>query len=278
MIALRDHTETPSRHSRRSAAFDQTATRTKQLPACAALQPAPNAIVSRLAHNRVDLYAALRLVYNAYLETGLIDANPYELRATRYHLLPTTDVFLATRNHELLGTLSLVRDGAMGLPMEDVYGTEVAARRRKGVTMAEVSCLAVGGHGKESMLAVVVQLMSHMAQFAARHHVDELLIAVHPHHVGFYERFTGFEVVGGMKSYSAVRDNPAVALALDLKHGEVNHPRAYHRFFGKRLPDRELLSPGMDDATLAELHWIVELTNATNQPTRRKLDSIPAAA
>ncbi len=284
MIALPNQIESSSRWTRRPISFDTsfarstTATAGRLLSRPAAEQSTTDTIVSKLAVQREDVFAALRLVYGAYVETGLIEPNPYEMRATRYHLLSTTDIFLASRNEQLLGSLSLVRDGELGLPLEDVYADEVANRRRQGVTMAEVSCLAVNGHGRESKLAVVVQLMSHMAQFAARQGVDELLIAVHPHHVGFYERFTGFEVIGEVKSYSAVCNNPAVALALDLKHGEINHPRAHRRFFGNPLPERDLTTTGCDEATLAELHWIVELTNQGGKHPRRSLPRNAAAA
>ncbi|HTN74966.1 MAG TPA: hypothetical protein VL096_06955, partial [Pirellulaceae bacterium] len=140
------------------------------------------------------------------------------------------------------------------------------------------SCLADAGRGKANMLAVVVKLMTHMAQFAFTQGVDELLIAVHPHHVGFYERFTGFEVIGEKKSYSAVRNHPAVALALDLKNGERNHPRAHHRFFGQPLDAHQLRSPGLSHEILSELRWIVDLTQSTHAHPRKQLTGEPVAA
>lgn len=106
------------------------------------------------------------------------------------------------------------------------------------------------------MLAVIVQLMSHMAQFARRHGVDELLIAVHPHHVGFYQRFIGFDVIGEERSYSSVCDNPAVAMALDLVRMPTNHPRAYERFFGTPLPDLELELRSPTNHTLSYLRKV----------------------
>jgi N-acyl-L-homoserine lactone synthetase len=233
-------------------------------------------LVTALAHTQADIHAALRMVYEAYLETGLIGENPFAMRVTPYHVLPTTNVFVASRDEQLVGTLSLVRDCALGLPMEDVYSAEVNSRRACGKSVAEVTCLADSSHGKSNMLSVVIQLMSHMAQFARRQGVDELLIAVHPHHVGFYERFIGFEVIGHEKRYAAVQDNPAVALALDLNRLSVNHPRAYQRFFGKPFADGELQAHRMDSATIALLLRVLNQTEW--KPTEARSESLLSAA
>src|SRR5690606_5317546 len=76
----------------------------------------PRGLHTRLAKELPEIEAALHLVYHAYLETQLIEPNPYELRMTKYHLLPTTNVFLACDNNEVVGTLTLIRDGEHGLP------------------------------------------------------------------------------------------------------------------------------------------------------------------
>ena len=279
MIALRDQIDLSPRTARRLERVDSVdALSSPRSQGLRHKKPITDELQTSLVSERRELHAALKLVYEAYLETQLIQPNAYEMRATRYHLLPTTDVFVATRSDSLLGTLTLVRDGEYGLPMEDVYADEVNSRRDAGVVVAEVSCLADNGHGKTNMLSVVVQLMSHMAQFARRQGVDELLIAVHPHHVGFYERFIGFEVIGGQKTYSAVCDKPAIALALDLNAMPVRHPRAYQRFFGQPFAEEELVSLGLDEATLAELSWIVNLTQPVTGHARQLLSTLPVAA
>jgi hypothetical protein len=226
--------------------------------------PAPrheSGFTTELARDFYDVEDALRLVYNAYRKTGLIAENAYEVRATKYHLLPTSNIFLARDNQEVLGTLTLVRDGVHGLPMEDVFPNEIAERRERNIRMAEVSCLADAGHGKSHMLAVVVQLMSHMAQFALGNGVRELVIAVHPHHMGFYERFAGFEVIGTQRAYGAVCDNPAVALAVDLTTIHIKNPRVHQRFFGNPFAAEHLAAERLDTDTIGHLRQVVEETN-----------------
>ncbi len=226
---------------------------------------------TRLAHGMPEIEAALHLVYQAYLETQLIEPNPYELRITKYHLLPTTNIFLACDNNEVVGTLTLIRDGECGLPMEEAYHDVIAERRARGLRVAEVSCLADSGYGKSNMLSVVVQLMSHMAQFALRHEVDQFVIAVHPHHVGFYQRFAGFEVIGDERCYHSVCDNPAVALAGDLRTIHRTHPHVHKRFFGNPFPDHALAEPQLKEDLLLYLEQVLQHTNPECYRTRRPL-------
>lgn len=200
-----------------------------------------------------DYAGAFGLLYDAYLRSGLTRPNAHRIRVTPYHLLDTTEVFVAEIREELISTISLVRDGELGVPMEAIYGEEVAALREAGFDLAEVSCLA-DRRGRRQSTATVFGIMSIMAQCAAERGVDYLLIAVHPRHAGFYQRFIGFELIGRLKAYGAVQDNPAVALALDLNHLATNHPKAYRTFFGKRFPDASLKYQPMPES----MHRLVQ--------------------
>ena len=45
------------------------------------------------------------------------------MRVTPYHLLPTTEIFIALHQGEVVLTYTLVLDGRLGVPMESVYGS-----------------------------------------------------------------------------------------------------------------------------------------------------------
>lgn len=70
-----------------------------------------------------------------------------------------------------------------------------------------------------------VMLIGMMLQYARFHGLHGVLLAVHPRHARFYERFFGCEIFGELKSYEAVNGRPAIGCyhdfaALDLKgHG-----------------------------------------------------------
>ncbi|MGO8746643.1 MAG: N-acyl amino acid synthase FeeM domain-containing protein [Thermoguttaceae bacterium] len=158
------------------------------------------------------------------------------MRVTPYQLLPTTEIFIAATRGEVAATVSLVRDGRRGLPMEAIYGEEVRNLRRRGLRLGEVSCLADHRPGGKKSPALALRLMSLMAQCAERRGLDQLLIAVHPRHGRFYQRFTAFRPIGGLKTYEAVCGRPAVALALDLNRAPFDHPNLYEQFFGVNFP------------------------------------------
>ena len=216
----------------------------------------------KAADGRDELFGAFQLVYDAYLRSGLTKPNAYGLRVTPYHLLPTTEVFVALDRRKVICTVSLVRDGELGLPMEVVYDAEVAWRRIRGISLGEVSCLGDQGRAAGHSFPVVMQLMGLMAQCAERRGVDQLLIAVHPKHAKFYQRFAAFEPIGEEKTYETVCDKPAVAMALDLNRAPIDHPHLYKAFCGKRYPDEVLEYRPMPDELRSELSFVVDETSA----------------
>jgi len=198
-------------------------------------------VVYKIASTRWQRAAAFRLVYESYLEAGLGEPNAHQMRVTPYHLLPTTEVFLATLDEEAVFTVSLVIDGALGLPMETVYAEEVAQRRAQGLRVAEVSCLADRRSQFRGFFPVFLRLCRLMVQYARRCELDQLLIAVHPRHVRFYRRYLDFRVMGQQRDYPTVRNNPAVALCLDFARVDRELPENYDTFFGQPIPPDQLV-------------------------------------
>jgi hypothetical protein len=166
--------------------------------------------------------------------------------------------------------LSLVRDGLLGLPLEDVYADEVALRRKQGLVLAEVSCLANGKDEDRSSFSTVLEVMRLCTQTAKARGVDQLVIAVHPHHASFYERFFGFERFGEQRSYGAVLDAPAVALALDLNHLADKHPQGHKRLFGTPCPAVQLAYQPMPDDLRGELALSMPDLAESNECTRQR--------
>ncbi len=214
----------------------------------------------RIAASREDFRGAFRLVYQAYVRGGLAATNPYRMRVTPYQLLPTTEVFVAARGTEVVATMSLVRDGELGLPMEAIYPDQVDWLRQRGLALAEVSCLADARDSGRNSPATAMRLMSLMAQCALARGVNQLLIAVHPRHARFYQRFTAFQPIGGLRQYHAVCDRPAVALALDLDRAPIEHPDLYRRFFGLPFPESSLAYRPMPEYLRLEFEPVIEVS------------------
>ena len=204
----------------------------------------------KIASTSQEWKDALGLVYRAYRTSGLIPPNIYKMRVTPYHSLPTTEVLIAkindqtSDNDRIICTMSIVGDGKLGLPMENLYLEEIKKYRSQGKCLAEVSCLA---NEPDSSFSTVSQLMSLIAQCASCRGIDQLLIVVHPQHVKFYQRFLAFEIIGEQKTCPSVCDNLAVAMAMhtikmdtskihtskmDINNMEIYRPRAYNRLYG----------------------------------------------
>ena len=197
-----------------------------------------------IAATREEREAAFRLVYASYLRGGLGAMNAWRMRVTPYHLLPTTQVFVAKHRGEVIFTASLVADGELGLPMECVYGEAVAERRGRGMWLAEVSCLADRRAHLRGFLPVFLRISRLLVQYAVGQGMDALVLAVHPKHARFYRRYMQFEVMSPQTQYPTVRNRPAVALWLDFSRfeQELRTHQNFDTFFGDELP-REVLQP-----------------------------------
>ncbi len=201
---------------------------------------APRPIDYRIAATFEERCKAFRLVYRSYLRAGLGTPNSTCMRVTPYHLLPTTETFIASCGDEVFFTMSLVVDGDLGLPMETIYAEEVAQWRRQGRTLAEVSCLADRRADSRGFFPTFLGLSRLLAQFAYKQGVDDLLIAVHPKHARLYRRLYGFQTFGELKAYPTVRNHPAVALKMGLVDLKYDHPKAYELLFNEMVPDWQL--------------------------------------
>jgi len=206
----------------------------------------------RIASTQYERRAAFNLVYEAYVETGLIEPNEFEMRVTPYHLLPTTNVFIAVYQDEIIGTVSLIGDGELGLPMDCIYDREVNGLRDRGYSLGEVSCLAHRRQQVKQTLPLFVQMTRLMAQHSRQNGMDQFLIAVHPRHAQFYMRFMGFEQIGSQKSFPSVRNNPAVACALNFPRIDVERPACYSQFFGTAIPMEDLHSTPLNALEVEE--------------------------
>lgn len=202
-------------------------------------------ITIKIASTREEREAAFRLVYLRYLGSGLCAANPSGMRLTPYHLLPTTTLFVALYKGEVILTLSLVGDGRQGVPMESIFPDEIRSLRARGVRFGELSCLADRRRSLVRFLPLFVQITRLMYQHAlAQDPAYQLVIAVHPKHGKFYERFFGFRPLAPERPYRSVLNAPAAAYALEPSWlAKARHEEYLH----KLLPPETLVAPPWPD-------------------------------
>jgi hypothetical protein len=208
-----------------------------------AAQPETTADINyRIASTREEREAAFRLVYASYLRGGLGDINRYQMRVTPYHLLPTTETFIAEYQGTVIFTMSLVTDGALGLPMESLYGDEIADLRRQGLKVGEISCLADRRASMSRFFPVFLRTSRVMTQYAHRQGLDAVLATVRPKHARFYRRCFDFKVLGGQKEFPTVRNVTGMALWAEFARLRREQSASYLAMIDDPFDD-ELLAP-----------------------------------
>jgi N-acyl amino acid synthase FeeM len=171
------------------------------------------------ARRRPELKAAFQLVYDRYYRDGLATWNRFGLRILPHQLLDSSWVLLAKRARACLGTLSLIEDGAMGLPLEQLYPAEIWQLRRRQTRVAELACFALQDQSPAESMTVLRALLQSACEIAFRRQIDALVICVHPRRVAFYNRRLGFDELGPLRICPWVCDQPAVAMKLTLQAG-----------------------------------------------------------
>jgi hypothetical protein len=201
----------------------------------------------RVSETRKEREAAFRLVYRAYLESGLAADHPMQMRVIKQHLLDTTDVLVAKRNDDVCFTVSLVRDGHCGLPSESLFVKEITAMRAAGIKLAEVSCVAsdCADDSKKRRFETLVKMISLTIQVARRRGVDRLVLAVHPRHAKLYQRMFGCVPCTRVKEYEAVCGNPAVLCIHDFAELDRRGYSLFEEVYNTRFSPWQMDGPRM---------------------------------
>jgi N-acyl amino acid synthase FeeM len=160
---------------------------------------------------------AFRLVHDQYVLRDYMAPDPAGRRINLRHALPSTRVFVGRRRSDVVGTVTLFQDSALGLPMDDVYKAELDVLRAGGRRLAEVSHLATSPENRMAGIAVVMRLFRIMLLYAADFaELDDLCLVVKTGHEEFYTKFFDCRVIGGVKPYGAVNGVSAVPMVLDM--------------------------------------------------------------
>jgi hypothetical protein len=240
-------------------------------PAC---RPVPVPEIERrvqvtIASKPEEWMGAFQLVAASYQARGyeVPTGNPY--RFTPFHALPETTVFVAKHQGRVIATLSLVLDNdLLGLPMETVYGEEIAELRRAGRRLLEVTSLADEGLGLREFVPVFVTLMRLSTQYGLRRGADTWVISINPRHRAFYRKVLGFVPLGPWRAYPSVQNHPAEAYRLDPGLMRDNAPQMYERLLGEPLPEATLMARRMPP------ELVYYLGSHSSQTDREHIDSI----
>ncbi|MBI3772211.1 MAG: hypothetical protein HY272_05890 [Gammaproteobacteria bacterium] len=210
-----------------------------------------SSITIRLADTFEYLQAAYTLVHDKYVKQGYQAPSPSGVRFLPHFGLPTSHTVVAEIGGKIVGTLTIVTDGLLGLPLEKEYPAAIKALRSRKGHLAEICCLATRGGGPLE-LPVLLQLMYASYDLCLRQlGVTDLCVAVTTGHQSFYRKILQFESIGETTQYSSCNNVAAVAMQLNLQqawdrfHGAHNINRMVGRFFLEKAPleDTGLILP-----------------------------------
>lgn len=169
--------------------------------------------VARSLH---DVLYAWQLVYNAYVNVGLIDPNAHGIHLVPQAVHPGTAVIVGKNSGAIASTMSVYADRPTGLPLDHVYRRELDGLRHQGRRLVEVGLFADRREKIERTFAALIELMRHVFYFSIHSGATDIVIGVHPDHASFYQRFLAFETFAEPSVCPAVKDHPMVPLRMKL--------------------------------------------------------------
>lgn len=200
--------------------------------------PAPDPRLElKVAETQEELEACFRILHDAYVASGFMKPAPSGLRVTMYHALPTTTTLCAKYEGRVVGTMSMIREGVFGFPLQTVF--DLSDVRAKQGQIAEISALAVHPDFRKTGGAILFPLMKFMYEYCTEYFdTRHLVIAVNPDKIELYESLLFFERLQEtvVDNYDFANGAPAVGATLDLPVAK----EIFRRVYGKRKERKSL--------------------------------------
>lgn len=190
-----------------------------------------------IATTQPELEACFALLHDAYVGSGFMRPHPSGLRVTPYHALPTTTTLFARFDGQIVGTLSIIREGVFGFPLQSVF--DLTAVRAQPGRIAEISALAIDPAFRSTGGSILFPLMKFMYEYCTKYFdTRHLVIAVNPKHIEMYESLLFFQRLQAQEvaNYDFVNGAPAIGATLDLGAA----PEIFRAAYEGRRPNRDL--------------------------------------
>ncbi len=200
--------------------------------------PAPDSRLElKIADSKQELEQCFRILHDAYVSSGFMKPDPSGMRVTAYHALPTTTTLCAKFDGEVVGTISIIREGVFGFPLQSIF--DLSQVRAKEGNIAEISALAVHPSFRKTGGSILFPLMKFMYEYCTEFFdTRHLVIAVNPNKIELYESLLFFERLQEnlVSSYDFANGAPAVGATLDLQAA----PKLFKSVYGKRRDKKNL--------------------------------------
>jgi hypothetical protein len=180
-----------------------------------------------------DFKKVQEFLYEIYLNVGYIQPNNLKMRIIPQHSNPGSTAFIAEclKDGRIIGTISVFCGDKGSLPMEQGFEKEVRSLRDQGRKVCEIGALAIHPdyRGRNQDLLFIFNKLCIL--YAMRTlNADDALITTHPKNEYVYTDLFFFDRIGYLKSFSYVKDLPAVALRLNLNVLKARTKLIYKNF------------------------------------------------
>lgn len=191
--------------------------------------PAPSKrLVLKIAESKEELEACFSVLHDAYVESGFMKPDPSGMRVTLYHALPSTTTLCAKYDGKVVGTVSLIRQNALGFPMQQIF--DLSAIHEKGGQIAEVSALAIHPRFRRTGGSILFPLLKFICEYCMTVvDVRHLVIAVNPRHIEIYESMLFFRrlTMNVVENYDFANGAAAVGATLDIRQAKEDFREHY---------------------------------------------------
>jgi hypothetical protein len=198
----------------------------------------PEELVFKQAETVEEIRQAFKLVHDSYVELNYMDRTESELRFSVFQALPTTVILVAKLGDDVVGTISIVPDSAVGLPVDMTW--DLSKYRKNGKMIAEVTSLAIKKDFRMRRGKLLLPLCKIMFLYCEKiFKLDGIVIATTLEVEPFYLHVLLFEKViskTGQK-HSLVKGNPSTCCFLEINE---TLKEAYKSVYGRLEMHRNL--------------------------------------
>jgi hypothetical protein len=189
-------------------------------------------IIYKIAETNDELKQAFTLIQENYENAKIVGKSTSGLRVTKYNLLPTTTVFIAVLNNEVIGTVSQILDTPMGLPADQI--SDLSMYREQGARISEISGLVVAKKWRSRNSAIFLALTTSVVNYAHQYLGSQYFVAVtHKRAKFFYEDIFLFKSLLRKKNnYQFVNDTSAHPMIMDAN----DYPNNFKVSYGNTPP------------------------------------------
>ncbi len=173
-------------------------------------------IIYKVAQTRQEREEAYRLVQSSYEESGICEKDGSKLKLNKFHLLPTTTIFIAKYQDKVIATLSQITDSGFGLPIDNF--TDIKNLRDTGAKICEFSSLAIDKKWRSKHHEVYIPFTFFVVNYCQYNLGIDYIVSITRADVRFFqESLFGFKSINNeVKAYKYACNKSSFAQYLDL--------------------------------------------------------------